>query len=435
MMMGGRDRFTEKLNQLFSADSKTTGRDQADITGLIGQYAHGNEPSHHMAYLYDYVGEPWKTQELVHRICQEFYKNSPDGLIGNEDCGQMSAWYVFSAMGFYPVTPATDVYAIGTPQFPKATIRLENGKSFVIRAANLSENNFYIQAASLNGRPLTKSFLTHGEIMQGGELVFTMGPAPNKAWGSGYGSFPATFISEYPITPVPSLVQGDHTFIDSTVVAMMSTLSGLTIHYTLDGSEPSLKSPVYMRPFEIRKNTTLKAFAIGKESPRSKTIEARFIKVPKNRKINLATSYAGQYAAGGDIALIDFARGGENFRTGKWQGYEGVNLDATVDLGSIQSVERIALGCFQEQGAWIFMPEKVTFLTSVDGTNFTESATLLNDVDERDPGAVTKEFTISLKGEKVRYIRVIAANRGTCPSWHPGAGGKAWIFADEIIIE
>ena len=138
MLMDGRDQFALKLDNLFAADSKTTGRNQADISGLIGQYAHGNEPSHHMAYLYDYAGIPWKTQELVHRICKDFYKNSPDGLIGNEDCGQMSAWYVLSAMGFYPVTPGSGIYAFGSPIFPRATIILENGKSLVIKAIQYS---------------------------------------------------------------------------------------------------------------------------------------------------------------------------------------------------------------------------------------------------------------------------------------------------------
>ncbi|MEI7664247.1 MAG: GH92 family glycosyl hydrolase, partial [Bacteroidota bacterium] len=184
-LMGGRNNFKWKLDELFSAESKTTGRNQADISGLIGQYAHGNEPSHHMAYLYDYTGTPWETQKLVHRICSEFYRNNPDGLIGNEDCGQMSAWYVLSAMGFYPVTPASGVYEIGTPVFPKAAITLKDGKSFVIRANGVSDQNFYIQSASLNGKPYTKCYISHADIVRGGELVFNMGPEPNKAWGNG----------------------------------------------------------------------------------------------------------------------------------------------------------------------------------------------------------------------------------------------------------
>ena len=193
-LMGGRAQFARKLDQLFTAESRTTGREQVDITGLIGQYAHGNEPSHHMAYLYDYVGQPWKTQARVRQIMDQFYKPEPDGLIGNEDCGQMSAWYVLSAAGFYPVTPGSTVYAIGSPLFPEVRFNLENGKSFVVRAVNASDRNVYIQSATLNGKAYNKSFLLHDDLMRGGELVFMMGPRPNVSWGVGAGNEPVSRI-------------------------------------------------------------------------------------------------------------------------------------------------------------------------------------------------------------------------------------------------
>jgi predicted alpha-1,2-mannosidase len=434
-LMGGRDNFAVKLDALFSADSKTTGREQSDITGLIGQYAHGNEPSHHMAYLYDYAGVPYKTAELVHRICRDFYKNAPDGLIGNEDCGQMSAWYVFSALGFYPVTPGSGIYAFGTPVFPKATIMLEDGKKFIIRAKEVSDKNFYIQSVSLNGKPFTKCYISHAEIIKGGELVFNMGPAPNKAWGTGFGAFPDSFISEFQITAVPSVHQGSRTFMDSTVVGLSCAMPDAEIHFTLDGSEPDQKSNIYMRPFILRKSATLRAYAQGRETPKSLPIEARFTRIPKNRTIKLNTAYAGQYSAGGDIALIDFIRGGENFRTGTWQGYEGNNIDAVVDLGTPLSVQKISLGCYQDQDAWIFMPTEVTFWVSDDGTEFKKAGTMVNDVDEKLEGVKIKEFSVMLKGTKTRYLKVVATNRGICPEWHAGAGKKAWIFADEINVE
>ncbi|HNW74322.1 MAG TPA: GH92 family glycosyl hydrolase [Bacteroidales bacterium] len=435
MLMGGKDQFEKKLDDLFTADARTTGRNQADITGLIGQYAHGNEPSHHMAYLYDYAGVPWKTQEMVHRICRDFYKNKPDGLIGNEDCGQMSAWYIFSAMGFYPVTPGSGIYAMGTPLFPKMVLSLENGKTFTIRANNLDSNTFYIQSVSLNGKPHTRCYLNHEEIMKGGELTFNMGPQPNKAWGTGYGAFPTTYIQDYAITPVPALYQATPTFIDSTLVILSCALPGIDIHYTLDGSEPTLKSSRYLRPMVLRKTTTLKACAIGKDSPKSLPIEARFIKIPKDRKIELKTKYANQYNAGGDLALIDILRGDKDFHTGLWQGYEGVDIVATVAFDEIKSFKKISLGCLQDQRSWIFMPLSVTFFISVDGNTFEEAGTVVNDIDERNEEIVIKDFTVNLKGKKAKYIRVIAKNRGICPAWHPGKGEKAWIFADEIIFE
>lgn len=150
-LTGGKDKLNEKLDKLFSEDSKTTGREQSDITGLIGQYAHGNEPSHHIAYLYNFAGVPHKTQAMVHRIMYEMYHDTPDGLEGNEDCGQMSAWYILSALGFYPVTPGTTDYIIGTPLFTTARINLEDGKTFTINATGVSDKNFYIKTAALNG--------------------------------------------------------------------------------------------------------------------------------------------------------------------------------------------------------------------------------------------------------------------------------------------
>jgi len=201
-LMGGRQRFAQKLDQLFAADSRTTGREQADITGLIGQYAHGNEPSHHIAYLYNYAGQPWKTQARVRQILVQFYKAEPDGLIGNEDCGQMSAWYVLSAAGFYPVTPGSQTYVIGSPLFPEVRFSLENGKLFTIKARGVSDRNVYVQSATLNGKPYKKSFLLHDDLMAGGELVLQMGARPNRSWGTGAGNEPESRLEGAEIVPV-----------------------------------------------------------------------------------------------------------------------------------------------------------------------------------------------------------------------------------------
>ena len=178
---GDNEQFSQKLDSLFSVSSEIKGEfASADISGLIGQYAHGNEPSHHIAYLYNYAGMPWKTQEKVKAICTSQYNETPAGLCGNEDCGQMSAWYVFSALGFYPVNPAQGVYVIGTPMFAEAEIKLEEGKTFKVIASQLSNDNLYIQSATLNGQPLDRSYIYHKELMNGGELAFEMGNSPNK---------------------------------------------------------------------------------------------------------------------------------------------------------------------------------------------------------------------------------------------------------------
>ena len=195
-LYGSKEKLAAQLDALFAASSKLAGHAQSDISGLIGQYAHGNEPSHHIAYLYDYAGQPWKTQAMTRRIVKELYTDKPDGLAGNEDCGQMSGWLIFSAMGLYPVCPGADHYAIGSPLFDKVSMKLENGKTFTVKSSNGSDANVYIQSAKLNGTPYNKCFITYDDIMNGGTIEFTMGAEPNKAWGSGENDVPVTKIAD-----------------------------------------------------------------------------------------------------------------------------------------------------------------------------------------------------------------------------------------------
>ncbi|TDU43053.1 putative alpha-1,2-mannosidase [Gelidibacter sediminis] len=178
--VGGNELFERKLDSMFSFDPLPDDKLPIFSTGMIGQYAHGNEPSHHVAYLYNYIDKPWKTQKLVRDIMETQYKNEPNGHCGNEDCGQMSSWYVFSALGFYPVNPAQGVYAFGSPLIDSAVLNLENGNSFTVTALDNSKDNIYIQSISLNGKTIQRNHITHKEIMAGGTLVFKMGDTPNK---------------------------------------------------------------------------------------------------------------------------------------------------------------------------------------------------------------------------------------------------------------
>lgn len=183
-MHGGTEKFTKKLEELFTTSSEITGENvSADISGLIGQYAHGNEPSHHIAYMFNFAKQPWKTQYWVREILNTQYFASPDGLSGNEDCGQMSAWYVFSSMGLYPYNPVSGNYQIGSPLFDKSTIRISENIDFIISTENNSDENIYIQSATLNGEEFNRTFITHNELLQGGSLHFKMGKVPNKKWG------------------------------------------------------------------------------------------------------------------------------------------------------------------------------------------------------------------------------------------------------------
>lgn len=434
-LSGGRRKFARKLDELFAADPRTTGREQADITGLIGQYAHGNEPSHHVAYLYNFAGQPWKTQARVRQIMDTFYAPRPDGLIGNEDCGQMSAWYVLSAAGLYQVAPGRPLYSIGTPLFDEVRFNLENGKTFIVKARGVSHRNFYIQSAKLNGRPHDVSHLTHADIMGGGEIVYQMGPKPNTARGARDAQLAAAIVDRERITPVPVIQADGDSFRRRMTVTLKPTSPGLKLYFTTDGSDPGAGSTPYRSPLVLSRPTTLKAVAVDGRGTRSLVTTAHFRRILQDWKVRVLSSYAPQYSAGGADALIDGARGGADFRTGAWQGYQGQDFEAVIDLGEVRSVTRLGAGFLQDVGSWIWLPTKVEFELSLDGVSFSKAAVSAHDVPDRDTRVTVKEISSSFPRRNARFIRVRAYNYGAVPPWHPGAGGKAWIFVDEISVE
>ncbi len=181
-LMGGKEKFSQKLDEFFTLEAKPEDVN-GNASGFIGQYAHGNEPSQHIIYLYNFVNEPWKAQLYSSKVMNEQYTDLPSGYSGNEDCGQMSAWYILSAMGFYPLNPANGIYCLGSPQIEKAVIKFEDGKQFIIKTKNHSKENIYIQSVKLNGSEYGKSYITHKDIINGGTIEFTMDNKPNKNWG------------------------------------------------------------------------------------------------------------------------------------------------------------------------------------------------------------------------------------------------------------
>jgi predicted alpha-1,2-mannosidase len=189
-LFGGNKAFTKKLDTFFEMSPLITPPKYVGVVGTIGQYVHGNQPSHHVAYLYNYAGQPWKTQEWVRQICEELYRPGPGGLCGNEDMGSLSSWYVLSSLGIYAVTPGSTHYVIGSPLFGEATLQLAGNKTFAIKALNNSKENKYIQSATLNGAAFNRTWITQDEITAGGELIFQMGPTPNEKWGTGRGAAP-----------------------------------------------------------------------------------------------------------------------------------------------------------------------------------------------------------------------------------------------------
>ncbi|MGE5499316.1 MAG: GH92 family glycosyl hydrolase, partial [Syntrophothermus sp.] len=258
-LFGGKEGFERRLNDLFTLENKNPGS-LVDVTGFVGQYAHGNEPGHNMPYLFNFIGQGWRTQEIVRHIMKELYFAKPDGLSGNEDCGQMSAWYVFSAMGFYPVCPGTNEYVIGSPVFNKITIKTGNGRTFVLKAPENSPNNKYIQAVTKNNKPYSLSYIKHSDIVNGEVITFAMGNEPNKKWASEQNAVPYSF-SKTSQASVPYMESAETLFLDSTIVSLGCLTSGAEIRYTLDGLIPSGTSVLYSGRFALKETKQIKAAA------------------------------------------------------------------------------------------------------------------------------------------------------------------------------
>jgi hypothetical protein len=435
-LSGGEKNFEQKLDELFSAKSETEGRAQVDITGLIGQYAHGNEPSHHMAYLYDYVGKPYKAQEKVNKVLTEFYRNDPNGLIGNEDCGQMSAWYILSSMGFYQVCPGKPEYSIGSPLFDKVIIHLENGKTFEITTQNPSTKFQYIQSSLLNGKPCNSSVLTHTTLISGGKLEFVMQEKLDDKWGFGVSEKlrPFTEITDKQIVQAPVIITPAKLTETEKTISLEHPNPKVKLVYTLDGSEPKSTSTIYNRPFTSDTAVTVKAKAYLKtESSAATTALAH--KKPNNWTINIQSKYKPQYDAGGDEGIIDGQFASTNWRSGGWQGYQGQDFICTVDLGKLTPVQYVTTGFLQDSRAWIMYPSRVEYFISTDGINYTPFGSIGNGIPADDYSIQKRKFfNNNTTPVDVRFVKIKATNFGKLPDWHQGNGGDAYIFVDEIEV-
>lgn len=441
-LTGGINKLEQKLDGLFSASTKTTGRDQSDITGLIGQYAHGNEPSHHIIYLYDYTGKAYKTQELIHRVMNEMYKNAPDGLIGNEDCGQMSAWYVLSALGFYPVTPGSNTYMIGTPAFSLAQINLENGKTFIINSPGVTDKDFYIQDAllstskSLMPKKWEFPYLQSNDIANGGLVTFMMGNKPSSLFSKKY-ELPGIDDSKNNIGIVlnPVINGGGVPFKNSKTVTISSAQKNVHIYYTTDNKEPTERSKKYSTALNINNSVVIKAMAVNSKGIKSFVTTAVYKKIANNWTITYNTDYEKQYDGGGPDGLIDGIRGTVNWRKGNWQGYQKNDMDIVIDLKTIKPVSKVTIDFLQDTRAWIVMPKQFTIEASTDGKKFKElyKGEDLIPIEHLEPQIMVMQP--SFAPVTARYIRIKAVQYGKLPDWHEGAGGDTHIFVDEIEIQ
>jgi len=428
--LGGPEALENHLDALFTASANTTGRNQADITGLIGQYAQGNEPSHHFAYLYNYAGAPHKTQQRVRQILTTLFQPTPEGLPGNEDCGQMSAWFVMSAMGIYPVTPGRTRYALTTPLFQRIVLHVGQERSFTILA---NGNGAFIANAQMNASNYDLLTVEHSILTRGGDLSFELSAQPTE-WGR-MDSIPE--VEDDGFVPAPVVSQSERSFRGEQRVAFESLDSNSSIHFTLDSSTPAALSPRYEGPFTILNTTTLRAITVDTNGNTSAETRAEFIHRPNDWTITLGSEYAPQYAADGSDALIDGIRGDEEWRRGDWQGFYDQDVVATIDLGEIQPITHIYASFLQDTEPWIIFPREVIFEVSEDGEVFEE---FLRAEAPLPPDSL--EATTSVYGGGTgdvlvlaRYIRMRAVTYGPLPEWHLGAGNPSWVFVDEVWVE
>lgn len=391
---GGPEKFEAKLDEMFNSESKTTGREQVDVTGLMGQYAHGNEPSHHMAYLYNYIGKPEKTTEKVHYILNNFYKNTPDGLIGNEDCGQMSAWYVLSSMGIYSVTPGSGEWNKTAPYFEKVKINFEEGQNLTITPK-----------------------------AHKGYLKDVFAKAEKESFDK--------------IVSVPLIIAESKSFKDKLKIELKSQNSKDSIYFFISDIQDETAKKMwvlYTKPFEISETSTISAYVKNNKN-QSNEVSATFFKKPNNYTIDIKSKYNPQYHAGGNEGLLDGILGEENWRKGDWQGYQSQDFEAVVDLQKSQKISTINSRYLQDSRSWILLPSKVEYYVSNDNIKFQLLKTVGSTLDWKYNETKIVDYKADLENTTARYVKVKAYNFGKLPEGHQGFGGDAFIFIDEITIQ
>ena len=431
-MLGGEEECAAVLDSLFTTASGTIGRDQPDITGRMGQYAHGNEPSHHMAWLYHFAGRPDESAARVGRILREFYTPHPDGLIGNEDCGQMSSWYVLAAFGLYDVAPTSQQWLVIPPLHRRMSMAFEDGRVFTTRR----EGTGRIAGVTFNGKPLLRSWLNHDEVISGGELVFTLNEG--GSWGAGLIERPGTNSLVEATLTAPWAEAPADAFRGSMAVELRAADPEAEIYWTdredLDLTADPEVGNRYIEPILLEARTRL-LFVARTGDRTSRVMTAEFHTIPNDWKLQISSRTSTQYTGGGSDGLIDGRRGPDNWRNGGWHGYEDQDFVAVLDLGEPVRIRRAGASFLQDLRSWILMPRELLVETSTDGEHFVPAAKVSHDVSAKEYGIFRKDLTVRLSGEPVRFLRFRATSYGSMPQWHSGAGGKSFIFIDELIVE
>jgi hypothetical protein len=439
--------LTFKIDSLFIADSKTQGRTQADITGMIGQYAHGNEPSHNYIYLLEIK----KRIKYLRYVYDNFYSNKPNGLIGNEDCGQMSAWYVMSALGFYQTCPGEQRFLLGLPIFEQTklnlenTILLKNDYSFVNckKWDTIKSKQFNV---SLKDK---KKLKTYADQFHSSELKFKEFDSLNilidtiSVWG--YLDGPWSFA--YLESPIIFNKIKTNIFRDSTLINIEHPMLNYFIKEKLLNHKKenfkyyySINNSiflVYRNPFNIYENSKITAYAVRYKNDTSNLSTAHFYRRPHNYSIQLNCKYNKQYTADGDDGIIDGQYGDIDWKKGGWQGYQSQDFEAVIDMKEKKQFAEISANFLQDTRSWILFPKKVEFYISDDNIHFTLAETIENKISPQDYTVQTQQLKVTTqKGNNTaRYIKVKAFKYGKLPEWHSGKGDDAFIFIDEIEIK
>lgn len=475
--LGGDAKLEQRLDEMFNANSKTEGRNQADITGMIGQYAHGNEPSHHMAYLYNYVNKPSKTQFRVNQILNEMYHNAPDGLSGNEDCGQMSAWYVMSAMGFYSVCPGVDKYAMTGSLFDEVTFNYNSKNKVRMQHIRSDKNDIYIKSINSNRhfypidlpkdmqhvthdiKPITlvwnSPFVIHNkDTLLFYEFYYNSKPNDSVELKT-YGERDVEMINfryedPYPNNQVlaPVIFADKKTFKDSLLIRVKTIndlysyifiQSSITSKQIFKKEKEDLKFYIYNTSKIVARSYNYCNYGSYNKNiicGDSSSLEANYFKIPHNWTVKLYSKYNKQYTAGGDDALIDGIRGSTAWRKGGWQGYQYQDFETIIDLKSIQNLSFFSSTYLQDQRSWILLPTEVSYFISEDGIKYEVVGSVTHAIAPNNEKLIIHNMELKLaKAKKARYVKVKAKNFGKLPQWHIGYGDEAFIFIDEILVK
>lgn len=435
----GEEALFHQLESLFNTSSETTGRDQSDITGLLGQYAHGNEPSHHIAYLYNATDSVHKTQERVWEIMQKFYQNTPDGLSGNEDCGQMSAWFVMASWGMYPLVPGIEKYALSTPFWDRIELQTPSGKQLTLLA--LGEGP-YIKNWSKNpsrdrakGERLSvddnRTWILHSELNKGGLWHVERSPYP-----SDFGRLELFSTSLNNATPPAPEIVVPRTFSNKTQAQVFGLTAG-SIRVATAHHEP-VKYKNNKATVKIKESTTIEAniihsgignhFARAEVHKQDDNLSAEWIKGTPN----------AQYTAGGPMAMVNGINGDVDWRRGHWVGIQGMDAELRIRANRAVKAQKMSVGLIKDIGAWIALPKSVAVWTR----SGSEEWLFWGEVDLsaealRDSAPQRRDITFAPKEAdivEIKEIKIVFKNAGLLEKWHPGAGGESFFFTDEVRV-